>query len=322
MTGAGLTRRGVLGLVAAAAGASVLPGLALADPWASDKPPAPVWARTNSPNVQVRVGPDIYAERASQVREGTVVRVLERGSTGWARVYDPHADLTGYIHADLLDAADAPARFVYLPEVPIDDELATVTVATTDLPLYFYPSDDPLAQVTMLAAGDREAIVGTLNGDGGTTWFKTQDGYWLPQAGLFNAAAPHDFTGRWLDVSLTGAARVHAFDEDEEVRSFYAIKGTSRYPTPPGTWSIVRRVANETMDSATVGIPRNAPGGYYLKNVLYTQYFRGTGESLHYNWWSAAWGTAGSHGCLGLSLADSRWLWDWADLGTPVAIHA
>jgi lipoprotein-anchoring transpeptidase ErfK/SrfK len=31
---------------------------------------------------------------------------------------------------------------------------------------------------------------------------------------------------------------------------------------------------------------------------------------------------AGSHGCLGLSLADSRWLWDWADIGTPVAIHA
>ena len=56
MTRAALTRRGVLGLVAAVAGASVLPGLALADPWASDKSAAPVWARTNSPNVQVRVG--------------------------------------------------------------------------------------------------------------------------------------------------------------------------------------------------------------------------------------------------------------------------
>jgi hypothetical protein len=321
VTRSGLTRRGVLGLVAAAAGASVLPSLAFADPWASDKRPSVVWARTNGPNVQVRGGPDIYADRLSQVRAGTLVRVLD-GVDGWKQVYDPHADLTGYIHADLLDAAEPPAKFAYLPEVPVDDELSTVAIATTDLPLFFYPSDDPLAQVTMVEAGDRETIVGTLNGDDGTTWFKTQDGYWLPQPGLFNAAAPHDYTGRWLDVSLTGAAHVHAFDEDDEVRQFFAIKGTATFPTPPGTWSIVRRVANETMDSSTVGIPRNAPGGYYLKNVLYTQYFRGTGESLHYNWWSSAWGMAGSHGCLGLSLADSRWLWDWADIGTPVAIHA
>ena len=103
------------------------------------------------------------------------------------------------------------------------------------------------------------------------------------------------------------------------MRSFLAVKGTARYPTPLGAWCIVRRVANETMDSATVGIPRNSPAGYYLKNVLYTQYFRATGESLHYNWWAAAWGQAGSHGCLGLSLADSRWLWDWAAIGTPVS---
>jgi len=32
-------------------------------------------------------------------------------------------------------------------------------------------------------------------------------------------------------------------------------------------------VENETMDSATLGVPRDAPGGYYLKDVLYTQYF-------------------------------------------------
>jgi len=55
--------------------------------------------------------------------------------------------------------------------------------------------------------------------------------------------------------------------------------------------------------------------------VLFTQYFTGDGASLHYNYWSSAWGYPGSHGCLGLTYADSAWLWGWAHIGTPVVIH-
>jgi lipoprotein-anchoring transpeptidase ErfK/SrfK len=75
------------------------------------------------------------------------------------------------------------------------------------------------------------------------------------------------------------------------------------------------------MNSDTIGIPRNGPGGYYLTNVLFTQYFTNDGASLHYNYWSSMWGYAGSHGCLGLTYQDSAWLWGWAHLGTPVVIH-
>ena len=86
-------------------------------------------------------------------------------------------------------------------------------------------------------------------------------------------------------------------------------------------FTILRRVANETMNSDTIGIPRFGPGGYYLTNVLFTQYFTGDGASLHYNYWSGNWGYAGSHGCLGLTYGDSAFLWQWAHLGTPVVIH-
>ncbi|MGI9148036.1 MAG: L,D-transpeptidase family protein [Chloroflexota bacterium] len=318
---AGLTRRGLLGLVAAAAAAAIRPAVVRADPWANDAAASVVWVRTSGADVSLRTGPDVSAERLALVRAGTVLRVLQTLGA-WKQVYDPRADVTGYVHADLVESASAPAKFAYLPEVPIEAEFSTVMIATSDVPLYFFPSADPLAQATTVDASDREAIVGTVTGDDGATWFKTQDGYYLPHDDLFNGSAPYSFGGRWLDVSLSGAAHVVAYDEEAAVRSFYAIKGTPTFPTPFGTWSIVRRVANETMDSTTVGIPRNGPGGYYLKNVLYTQYFRGTGESLHYNWWSSAWGLPGSHGCLGLSLSDSRWLWDWAAIGTPVSIHA
>jgi lipoprotein-anchoring transpeptidase ErfK/SrfK len=83
----------------------------------------------------------------------------------------------------------------------------------------------------------------------------------------------------------------------------------------------MRRVANETMDSSTVGIPRNSAGGYYLTGVLFTQYFLPTGQSIHYNYWSSNWGYPGSHGCLGLSYSDAAYLWSFAGIGSTVSIH-
>jgi lipoprotein-anchoring transpeptidase ErfK/SrfK len=99
--------------------------------------------------------------------------------------------------------------------------------------------------------------------------------------------------------------------------------GTPSWPTPTGTFRILRRVYSETMDSASIGIPHDAPGGYYLQGVLYTQYFTPNGNALHYNYWSppAAFGSAtGSHGCVGLQLDAAAYFWNFATVGTPVVI--
>ena len=96
-----------------------------------------------------------------------------------------------------------------------------------------------------------------------------------------------------------------AYDGDTPVLTTLAIHGAGPRPTPIGVFTIMRRVANETMNSDTIGIPRFGPGGYYLTNVLFTQYFTGDGASIHYNYWSSNWGYAASHGCLGLTYADS-----------------
>jgi lipoprotein-anchoring transpeptidase ErfK/SrfK len=114
---------------------------------------------------------------------------------------------------------------------------------------------------------------------------------------------------------------VTAYDGDRPVYTALAVKGTVAFQTPTGLFRILRRVQNETMDSATIGIPRTAPGGYYLPDVLYTQYFTGDGAALHYNYWRSNWGYAGSHGCMGLNLEDSRFLWDFATVGTPIWVH-
>ena len=160
-----------------------------------------------------------------------------------------------------------------------------------------------------------------LTADDGTTWYRTDSGDYVPTDAVFVPERADTFTGHWLDVNLSAPARVTAYEADQPVNSFLTIIGAGPRPTPTGVFTILRRVANETMNSDTIGIPRFGPGGYYLTGVLFTQYFTGDGASLHYNYWSSNWGYPGSHGCLGLTYRDSAWLWDWAHLGTPVVIH-
>jgi lipoprotein-anchoring transpeptidase ErfK/SrfK len=129
--------------------------------------------------------------------------------------------------------------------------------------------------------------------------------------------------GRCVDVNLsTQTAR--AMSGNSVVFSAPVSTGTAGWATPTGTFTILRRVASETMSSTTIGIPAGAPGSYHVSNVPYTQYFTNYGHSLHGNWWAAP-GIFGnrtsSHGCVGMSTANAARFWNFASVGTPVVIH-
>ena len=123
--------------------------------------------------------------------------------------------------------------------------------------------------------------------------------------------------GRWIDVTLTPSQHLKAMQGDQEVFRDLITAGIQQR-TRPGFYRILRRVYNETMDSRTVP---DASTRYLLRNVLHTQYFAGDGSAIHYNWWATTWGYPGSQGCLGMRLAGSKFMWDWADIGTPLTIH-
>lgn len=133
-----------------------------------------------------------------------------------------------------------------------------------------------------------------------------------------------DAQGRHFEADLRDPALLTAFDDGAPVWSTLTLKGTISNRTPTGVHHILWRVPNETMTSERVypPIPRDAPGGYYLKNVLFTQYFTSDGASIHYNYWSSNWGYAGSHGCLGVGYNEAKFAWDWAEVGTPVYVFA
>jgi hypothetical protein len=239
----------------------------------------------------------------------------------WAYVYNPRTRGTAYIQSSLLAPGEPPSKFVLMPPPAVTDEFQTRGVLTDETPLAVYPTWAEEAAQTIGTPNTWLTLDGMVTGDDGTSWYLTSDGAYVPVIAVFLPERTSDFGGRWLDVDLTSPARVTAYEGGEVVGSFLAIRGTTAFPTPVGTFTILRRVANETMNSDTIGIPRFGPGGYYLTNVLFTQYFTGSGASFHYNYWSGNWGYPGSHGCLGLTYGDSAWLWEWARIGTPVAIH-
>jgi hypothetical protein len=107
------------------------------------------------------------------------------------------------------------------------------------------------------------------------------------------APADREARGPWLEADLMEPAMLTALEDGAPVWAPLAIKGTLLNRTPLGEYHIVTQVVNETMDSETLHppIPRNAPGGYYLKNVLWTTYYKWTGETIHYNYWSGNWPT-------------------------------
>jgi len=172
-------------------------------------------------------------------------------------------------------------------------------------------------------AGHNEAIsvIGELKDAGGETWYRIGPNQMVHGSlvRMPSKVAPHP--GKLIVAELTDPCIVTAYEDGKAVYSTLSLKGTLAWQTPTGFFTILRRVENEIMSSEGLGIPRDAPGGYYLKDVLYTQYFTNDGASIHYNWWSSNWGYSGSHGCLGMTYDDALWFWQWAGVGTPLLIQ-
>lgn len=125
-------------------------------------------------------------------------------------------------------------------------------------------------------------------------------------------------TGRWIDVHLTQQLMT-LYDGREVVRVVVTTTGMAGWETPTGAFTILWRVANETMTSGAIG----AESFFRLEDVLYTQYFTDEGHAIHYAWWRTpeTIGRPGSHGCLNTLLDDAEFLWEWADIGTPIIVR-
>jgi lipoprotein-anchoring transpeptidase ErfK/SrfK len=105
------------------------------------------------------------------------------------------------------------------------------------------------------------------------------------------------------------------------VKTFPISAGRDKYPTMSGKHLVLGKAADVIMDSATNGIPRNSPDGYY-EHVAWDTQISSTGEYVHAAPWSV--GDQGSsnvsHGCINISTANAEWFYGFSQRGDVVDV--
>jgi hypothetical protein len=274
------------------------------------------WVQNHTPT-DLWSGPDDQAISFGSVPPFSYFRVLGKQEGSRVRVQNPLTSGVAYITAKDVGPSGAPPEW-YLAQKS-QTSLPGRIVGGANIRSTPGIEDGNIVSKAGHNAGI--TVLGEVKGSDGETWYRLGQhefvhGSLVRVPGQF---PPHP--GRLIVAELADPCIVTAYEDAKPVYSALALKGTAGWATPTGFYTILRRVQNETMSSEGLGIPRDAPGGWYLKDVLYTQYFTNDGASIHYNYWSSNWGYSGSHGCLGMSLDDSLWFWEWAEVGTPLVIQ-
>jgi len=109
---------------------------------------------------------------------------------------------------------------------------------------------------------------------------------------------------RWIRVDLSEQIVV-AYEGKKPVRAFVVSSGLPGTPTVTGEFHIRAKVVEQVM-AGGVG-----SGYYYLPGVRWVQYFY-EDYSFHGTYWHNNFGRPMSHGCLNMTNADAKWLFDWA----------
>jgi lipoprotein-anchoring transpeptidase ErfK/SrfK len=105
------------------------------------------------------------------------------------------------------------------------------------------------------------------------------------------------------------------------LRTMNISAGRPKYPTMNGVHFVWGKAKTVIMDSATVGIPRNSPDGYYEKVNWNVQITTG-GEYVHAAPWSVTQQGVNnvSHGCVNASPADAQWFFGMTRMGDIVQV--
>ena len=109
---------------------------------------------------------------------------------------------------------------------------------------------------------------------------------------------------RWIRVDLSEQIVV-AYEGTTPIRAFVISSGLSRTPTVTGEFRIKTKVKAQTMTGGS--------GAYYynLPNVKWVQYFYQE-YAFHGTYWHNDFGKPKRHGCINMTNADAKWLFDWA----------
>jgi lipoprotein-anchoring transpeptidase ErfK/SrfK len=126
----------------------------------------------------------------------------------------------------------------------------------------------------------------------------------LPQSLAHLTPVKMPMEERWIRVDLSEQIVV-AYEGKKPVRAFIVSSGLPGTPTVTGEFRIRTKVTEQVMYG---GVGSNY---YYLPGVKWVQYFYQE-YSFHGTYWHNSFGRPMSHGCLNMTNADAKWLFDWA----------
>lgn len=108
--------------------------------------------------------------------------------------------------------------------------------------------------------------------------------------------------------------------DGKKQRTIAVSTGKKGHETRAGTKVIMEKFSSVDMDAATTGVSENDADYYNISDVRWAMRVTNSGEFLHAAPWSV--GSQGrenvSHGCVGMSTADAKWLYDRSRRGDIV----
>jgi lipoprotein-anchoring transpeptidase ErfK/SrfK len=142
---------------------------------------------------------------------------------------------------------------------------------------------------------------------------------WLPESkvALVNPQIPADAganTCRFIYANLAEQT-LTVYDKCELVFATLISSGANSW-TFEGRFAISYKV-----EYSSIMPPPESTSEYYIEGVPYFMTYAWN-FGFHGAYWHDNFGTAASHGCINLSPADAKWLYEWARLGERVIISA
>ena len=171
---------------------------------------------------------------------------------------------------------------------------------------------------------DEVQIYSTLEVDG-TEWYMIGPDEWIPEKKEWqriigrvipNTIPPEGVdNGRWIEVNLKDQT-IAVYDQEHMVFATMIASGIEPFWTRPGLFQIYQKLDSTPMRGS---FEADRSDAYYLEDVPWTMYYD-KARALHGAYWHNGFGTPRSHGCVNMSVGDSRWLYDWAGEGDWVYV--
>ncbi|WP_100810033.1 MULTISPECIES: L,D-transpeptidase [unclassified Microbacterium] len=117
---------------------------------------------------------------------------------------------------------------------------------------------------------------------------------------------------RSLEVDLSDQ-RLYVKENDVVIDSWLISSGMPGWSTRQGNFTVNAKVRVQDMGNTEVG--------YLQPDVEWVMYFSGD-QAFHAVYWRNIWGRPLSHGCVGMPTALAKQIYQWADAGTDVWVHA